>query len=148
MYLLVLPFIIFLIFIAFLSYGTVVYVQKIKQGRTVVVKDTAKNCIPSLENLPVIPVQFCTTETGSSVECYEQGGVNYQISLVPVYYRSVCIKLCGTISEQGNCEEENELYDNCIILLEPPMGCNNTANPLGRLDGTSDYYYAKTVLSR
>lgn len=149
-FILIIPILIILLMIGSIFYCMYAYYEKIKRGRTVRVRSDGKVCSSPLGSLPVIPEKFCKTGVGSDVLCYSPPDIpalNFSISKIPRYYRSVCIGLCTKITINGSCEEENELFNECISLLEPPDGCVNTARPLGRLEGTSDIYYASELLN-
>ena len=122
------------------------YNLRVGEARTVRIRDTGKICEPSLGEIPVIPEETCKTSDGRTVRCYKINDITFEISPTPFYYRSVCNRLCGEVNLNGVCEEDNSMYDFCLNLLEPPEGCLNSANPLGRLTDTNSIYYAKAVL--
>jgi len=148
-YELIIPLIIVLVGLFLLVYFLIDFSKVVENGVTVRVADKGSLCNPSLGSLSVIPDKLCQDENGSNVQCYqpdESMDLIFEISQVPYYFASVCSRICGSISIEGGCEEENENYKECINLLEPPSPCNNTANPIGRLTGTNTIYYAKKVL--
>ena len=150
MYIAIIPILIIIIFLGVIPFLAYSYSEKIKNGRTVKVRSDGKVCNSPLGSLPIIPRKTCESNTGTDVLCYSPPGdteLNFSISKIPKYYRSVCLSLCARVTINGSCEEENSLFDECITLLEPPEGCVNTARPLGRLEGTSDIYYASGVLA-
>lgn len=145
MYILILAILFILVLLGILPFLAYSYSEKIKNGRTVKVRSDGKICSSPLGSLPIIPRKICE----GNILCYSPPSapeLNFSISKVPKYYRSVCLSLCTRVTINGYCEEENALFDECITLLEPPEGCVNTARPLGRLEGTSDLYYASGVL--
>lgn len=151
MYILIISIILILILIGVNSYYMYVYAEKIRRGRTITVRSDGHVCTDPLGSLPVIPRELCDTGLGSTVLCYsppDASDINFAISKFPRYYRSVCIELCVNATLNGNCEEQNALFDQCISILEPQEGCVNTAKPLGRLEGTSDIYYADIILPK
>lgn len=122
---------------------------KIGMARTVIIRNDGKTCEPVLGELSVIPNRECETSDGRTVRCYQPDpsiDLKFEISPTPFYYRSICNRLCGEININGVCDEENSLYNFCLNLLEPSEGCNNSANPLGRLTDTNSVYYAKSVI--
>lgn len=123
----------------------------IKKARTVRVIKTGELCKPSLGELPVIPDKQCTDGNGQPVQCFQPDpsvDLVYQIGINPVYYRSVCSKLCSEVSVNGGCVNETDNFKTCIDQLEPPQNCNSSANPLGRLEGTDDIYYAVGIINK
>ena len=130
-------------------YQLIAFNKHIGYARTVRVRNDGKICNAPLGDLPVIPERRCDTEDGRNVRCYQPNpniDLVFEISSTPFYYRSVCNRLCGSINLNGVCDEDNSLYDYCLNLLEPLDGCNNSANPLGRLTETNSIYYAKSII--
>jgi len=123
--------------------------NRIGRSRTVRIIDKGKVCDPSLGELPIIPAKNCQKSDGSSVECYQPDpnlDLIFEIGTTPVYFQSICSRLCEQISVNGGCANESTSFSTCISLLEPPKGCISSANPLGRLEGSNDVYYANDIV--
>ena len=148
---LAIPVIIIMTSIIIISYLLFQFNQNISKARTVRVINSGKVCNPALGELPVIPVKECTNKNGELVECYQPNpavDLTFEIGTSPVYFRSICTRLCKEINTNGGCVNESSTYQSCLTLLEPPGNCNSSANALGRLTGTSDIYYAQDIITR
>jgi hypothetical protein len=131
-------------------YLLIMFNKNISKARTVRVINTGSLCKPDLADLPVIPDKQCINKKGETVQCYQPDpsqDFTFEIGINPVYYRSVCIRLCSSGSINGSCVDETQDFNSCIQKLEPSPECNASANPLGRLDGTDDIYYAVDVIT-
>lgn len=147
---LVMPFISIIILMILISILLFQFNQRIGRSRSVRVISANETCAPALGELPVIPVKQCQNSDGTQVQCYQPDpGIDliFEISTNSSYYKSVCTRLCQQISTNGGCVQQTDTYDKCISLLEPPEGCNSSANPLGRLTGTNDVYYASGIVN-
>lgn len=132
-------------------YLLVMFDLNIGKARTVRVISTGQLCKPNVGDLPVIPDKQCPKSDGTLVQCYQPDpsvDLIYEIGINPVYYRSVCTKICTVASINDGCVEETNNFKTCINTLEPPPNCNSSANPLGRLAGTDDIYYATGIISK
>ena len=118
--------------------------SRIGRVRTIRVIDSGKVCTPSVGELPSITDRKC-----GDVQCYQPDpdvDLVFRIGTNPVYYKSICSRLCQEVSVNGGCVNETDTFSKCISLLEPPEGCSSSANPLGRLEGTNQIYYAEDVI--
>ncbi len=132
-------------------YLLIMFDLNIGKARTVRVIKTGEMCRPNIGDLPVIPDKKCDDGDGNLVQCFQPDpsiDLIYQIGVDPVYYRSVCSKICIEVSVNGGCVNETNNFKTCINDLEPPQNCNSSANPLGRLEGTDDIYYATGIITK
>lgn len=129
----------------------VIFDLNIGKSRTVRVIKTGELCKPDIGDLTVIPNKQCNYNGSEElVQCFQPDpsvDLVYQIGINPVYYRSVCTKICSETSINGACANETNNYKTCVQTLEPPQNCNTSANPLGRLEGTNDIYYATGIIT-
>ena len=145
-------FIIVLLSIIFaIFYFNGVLLNRYSKTRYVNVIEEGSFCDESIGTLPVIANLKC--DNGSEDLNYYIPPGNYNLEFIistsPTFYLNVCKGLCDEVNPQGDCVKndvinpENYLY--CISLLEPQEGCNNSAKPVGVLEGTATKYYAKSI---
>ena len=136
--------------IIIITYLLIIFNQNITKARSVRVIKSGVLCYPNVGELPVIPNKECIKKSGDSVQCFQPNpsvDLVYEIGINPMFYRSICSILCSQTSTNGGCVNETNNYKSCIEALEPPKNCNSSANPLGRLTGTDDVYYANGIVS-
>ena len=136
---------------AILYIGVLLYQfnSRIGRKRTVRVIPSGEQCTPDPGSLPVIPQKECKNDKGEDVSCYQPDpsiDLVFEIGKDPVYFKSICSKLCKETASNGNCLDQSNEYEKCISILQPPSVCNSSANPVGRLNGTTDVYYAIGII--
>jgi hypothetical protein len=122
--------------------------NKIGRSRTVRIIENGKICSPTTGELPSIILEDCD-DNSSSAKCYQPDptiDLVFEVGTYPVFYQTICSRLCEEISVNGACINETSAYASCISFLKPPDGCNSTANPLGRLNGSNQIYYANSII--
>lgn len=138
--------VIIIVLLFLIIYFNVIALHKYDQGLKVIPKE---NTVCKYNSLPPLNQNNITKK---KLFYYQsEGGNYYTLGLDPVFYQTVCKKLCGGATDKnGQCSDNKNPagFQTCIDDLQPQGACKNSAVPLVKDDKNNDYYAQEVFLSQ
>lgn len=138
--------VIIVVLIFLIIYFNSLAAYKYDQGLKIIPKE---NTPCKYSNLPSLKDDKKTSKGLFSYQ--SEGGNYYTLGTSPVFYHTVCKKLCGGGTDKnGECSDNKNPkgYQTCIDDLQPQGNCKNSAVPLVKDDKNNDYYAQEVFLSQ
>lgn len=146
----------FYVLLIFFIYFNIVAQNNFLKSNEIIISNVSPKCEPNLTNLTKIDPNV----DGSIEQCLDPSEYLYSVpnsSLKFIVsndegeaasYSSLCKSYCGQIEINGTCSKKTPAFNECVSILEPPSGCNNSSKPLGININNGKLFYAVKTTSQ